>query len=110
MGSIRRESMGVEQKMSTIILLVCLLEGFVKSQSFLSLHNDAARSGSSPAGCPRVDAQSCVRTDVNLDMIENDDTIELPDGTAFVVVRRDERMAVFKTEVAKLSLLGREIS
>jgi len=88
----------VEQKMSTIILLVCLLEGFVKSQSFLSLHNDAARSESSPAGCPRVDAQSCVRTDVSLDMIESDDTIELPDGTAFVVVRRDERMAVFKTE------------
>merc|ERR1712179_332401 len=98
MGSIRRESMGVEQKMSTIILLVCILEGFVKSQSFLSVHIDATRSGSSPAGCPRVDAQSCVRTDVNLDMIENDDTIELPDGTAFVVVRRDEKMAVFKTE------------
>ena len=77
------------------------LLGFVKSQSFLSFHNDATRSGSSLAGCPRVDAESCVRTNVSQDMIENDDTIELPDGTEFVVVSRDEKKAVFKVSITK---------
>ena len=70
--------------------------GFVDCQSFLSLHEDAAKSRSLPAGCPIVDTESCVRTDVDLDMIKNDDTIELPDGTEFGVVSRDERKAVFQ--------------
>ena len=34
-------------------------------------------------------------------MIENDDTIELPDGTEFVVVSRDEKKAVFKVSITK---------
>jgi len=73
------------------------LEGFVNCQSFLSLHNDVTRSGISPTGCPRVDTESCVRTNVSLDMIKNDDTIEMPDGTEFEVVSRDDKKAVFQT-------------
>ena len=37
-----------------------------------------------------------MRTNVSLDMIKNDDTIELPDGTEFGVVSRDEKKAVFQ--------------
>ena len=70
--------------------------GFVNCQSFLSLHNDVTRSGISPTGCPRVDTESCVRTNVSLDMIKNDDTIEMPDGTEFEVVSRDDKKAVFQ--------------
>merc|ERR1711942_366401 len=92
-----RDSVPLELNMPTLILLVFVLEGFVDCQSFLSLHEDAAKSRSLPAGCPIVDTESCVRTDVDLDMIKNDDTIELPDGIEFGVVSRDEKKAVFQT-------------
>merc|ERR1712025_1229137 len=97
MGSIYRDSVPLELNMPTLILLVFVLEGFVDCQSFLSLHEDAAKSRSLPAGCPIVDTESCVRAGIDLDMIKNDDTIELPDGTEFAVVNRDEKKAVFQT-------------
>jgi len=85
--------------MPAIILLVFAVGGFVNGKSFLSPHSNAtARSSwTSPAGCPTENIESCERVDIDLGIIKSDDHIELPDGTQFLLVSRDESNAVFQT-------------
>jgi len=83
--------------MAIITFLLVIFGGSGNCERFLSLAKSDTRSGVSSPWCPSVDTESCVLTDVDLDIIKNDDTIELPDGTKFVVVTRDQNKAVFQT-------------
>lgn len=73
----------------------------VLGQSFLSLHTNTTRSTTAYPGCSQVDTESCVRADVDLDLLQNGDFIELPDGTLLELITRGEHSAVFKGEGAE---------
>merc|ERR1719450_627883 len=77
--------------MPPVSFMLTVFGGSLWCQTFLSLHN--ARYGR----CPNTDTESCVMADVDLHMIKNDDSIELPDGTQLQLTSRDENAAVFQT-------------
>lgn len=73
----------------------------VLGQSFLSLHLNTSRSATGYPGCSQVDTESCVRADVDLDLLQNGDSIELLDGTLLGLISRGEHSAVYQGEAAE---------
>ena len=71
----------------------------VLGQSFLSLYPNNTRSGTAYPGCSQVDTESCVRADVDLDLLQNGDFLELSDGTLLELITRGEHSAVFKVRL-----------
>ena len=87
---------------------ICISD-LVLGQSFLSLHTNTTRSTTAYPGCSQVDTESCVRADVDLDLLQNGDFIELPDGTLLELITRGEHSAVFKVRLIHL-LLEKSVS
>ena len=52
------------------------ISDLVLGQSLLSLHTNNTRSATAHPGCSQVDTESCVRADVDLDLLQNGDFIE----------------------------------
>ena len=80
------------------------IPGLVLGQSFLTLHTNNTRSGNAVPVCPKVDAESCVRADVNLGSLRNDASIELPNGKRLELTSRGEHSAVFKVNASLVRL------
>ena len=81
----------------------------VLRQSLLSLHTNNTRSATAYPGCSQVDTESCVRADVDLDLLLNGDFMELPDGSLLELISRGDHSAVFKVRLMH-SLLEQSFS
>ena len=47
-------------------------------------------------GCSQVGVESCVRADLDIELLKTGDSIELPDQAKLILSQRDQNSAVFK--------------
>merc|ERR1711962_455608 len=87
--------MGITFKVAGSMAILVLLFGLVSSQSLLTLHN---RTKSSYPGCFQPHVETCVRADIDLDLLKTSNTLSLPTAPSLTLSHREQNSAVFVGE------------
>merc|ERR1711962_620456 len=87
--------MGITFKVAGSMAILVLLFGLVSSQSLLTLHN---RTKSSYPGCFQPHVETCIRADIDLDLLKTSVTLTLPNAASLTLSHREQNSAVFMGE------------